>query len=113
MVWHRCALGLGAVALLSVLSCNLPRAPARPPPDPAAISLQPGDLPADFQRCPASGDIGRYLRLLQGTSTAARDEMASGWRELQLNGASVGAVTVLAQQQASCGGRLGSSAARR
>jgi len=36
--------------------------------------------------------------------------MASGWRELQLNGASGGAVTVLAQQQVACGARLGTGA---
>ena len=110
MVWHRCVLGLGALALLSMLSCNVPNASAPPPPDPTAISLQPGDLPADFQRCLASGDIGRYLQFLQRSSTAARDEMASGWRELQLNGASGGAVTVLAQQQAACSARLGTGA---
>ena len=110
VVWHRYALGLGALALLSVLSCNVTSAPAPRQPDPTVISLQTGDLPADFQRCPASGDIGRYLQFLQGTSTAARDELASGWRALQLNGASRAAVTVLAQQQAACGARLGTGA---
>jgi hypothetical protein len=109
VVSHRRVLGLGALALLSVLSCNVTSARAPRQPDPTAISLQPGDLPA-FQRCPASGDIGRYVQFLQGTSTAARDELASGWRALQLNGASRAAVTVLAQQQAACGARLGTGA---
>ena len=95
------------MALLSALSCNGTGPPAGPPPDPAAISLQPGDLPADFQPCPASGNIMRYLQFLGRTSTAGREELASGWRDLQLNGASGAAVTVLTQQQAACGVRLG------
>jgi len=110
MVWHRCVTGVGALALLSLLSCNTTSPPAAPPPDPAAISLQPGDLPDDFQRCPASGDIKRYLQFLERTSAAGRDELASGWRDLQLNGAAGAAVAVLVQQQAACGARLGTGA---
>ena len=110
MVWHRCVIGVGVLALLSVLACNVTGPPAVPQPDPTAISLQPGDLPADFQRCPASGDIMRYQKFLERTSTAGRDELASGWRDLQLNGASGAAVTVLAQQQAACAARLGTGA---
>lgn len=110
MVWHRYVIGVGVLALLSGLACNVAGPPAVPPPDPTAISLQPSDLPADFQRCSASGDIMRYLQFLERTSTAGRDELASGWRDLQLNGASGAAVTVLAQQQAACAARLGTGA---
>ena len=90
MVWRRCVTGVCALALLSLLSCNTTSPPAAPPPDPAAISLQPGDLPDDFQRCPASGDIKRYLQFLERTSATGREELASGWRDLQLNGAKFG-----------------------
>jgi len=110
MVWRRCVTGVCALALLSLLSCDMTSPPAAPPPDPAAISLQPGDLPDDFQRCPASGDIKRYLQFLERTSATGREELASGWRDLQLNGAAGAAVTVLAQQQAACGARLGTGA---
>ena len=105
MRWHRCALGASALTLLLLVACNL--SGAAPPPDPAAISLRPGDLPSELQRCPASGDIGSYLRFLQRTSPPAHDELASTWRDLQQKGASVAAVSVASQQPAACSARVG------
>src|SRR5215472_6937228 len=105
MRWHRSALGASALAWLIFTACDLSGAP--PLPNPSAISLQPGDLPADFQRCRGSGDIDRYLDSLQRSNPAARDELASTWRDLQHHGASVAAIAVVAQQLGACGTRLG------
>ena len=75
-------------------------------PDPAAIGLQSGDLPGEFQRCSSSSEIGSYLRVLQARNQTARDELASAWREVQDYGGSQAAVTVYSQQRAACDARL-------
>ena len=105
MRWHWCVVGATALAWLAFAACDLSGAP--PLPNPSAISLQAGDLPADFQRCPASGDIDRYLTALQRSNPAARDELAPAWRDLQRHGASVAAIAMVVQQLAACGGRVG------
>lgn len=88
-----------------MLGCDLTG--SAPLPDPAAISLQPPDLPTDFQRCAASGEVTGYLRFVGRSNQAARDEMVSSWKDLQREGAAAAAVTVYAQQPAACGDRLG------
>ncbi len=107
---HSWASGAGALILLSLTACDVTG--AAPPPDPAAISLQPGDLPGDFQRCPNAGEISGYLRYLAGTNAAAREELAAAWRDLQRGGASGAAVTVYAEQRVACAARLGAGVGR-
>ena len=105
MRWHRYTLAASALAWLSVAACDSSGPPALP--NPSEISLQPGDLPSDFQRCQASGDIDRYLKVLQHSNPDARDELASAWHDLQHHGASVAAIAVVAQQLPACGTRVG------
>jgi hypothetical protein len=93
----------GALAWLALVGCQVAGAP---PPDPVQIMLQPGDLPADLHRCPASGDLDGYLRSLAG-SPPAHDELVGAWHDLQHAGAQAAALAVYAVQGQACAARLG------
>lgn len=104
MRWHRSGLVASALIGLTLVACDATGAHGQP--DPAAIGLQSGDLPGEFERCSSSGEIGSYLRVLQARNQTARDELASAWREVQDYGGSQAAVTVYSQQRAACDARL-------
>jgi len=94
----------GVLASLAFGACTVAGAPTV---SPAQIGLQHGDLPSELARCPASGDIGGYLRSPQPSSRPAHDELQSAWQDLQRHGATQAAVTVYAAQSAACTARLG------
>jgi hypothetical protein len=96
-----------ALACLTLVSCEVGGAP---PVDPAHVALQPGDLPADLLRCPASGDLSAFARSLQGPDPAASQELVGAWHDLQHHGAAQAAVTVYAAQAATCAARVGTGA---
>jgi len=93
------------LAILALGACQAPG--AVPPPDPARIGLQPGDLPPDLKRCPASGDVDAYLRFLQSRNPQSHDELAAAWRDARSYGGQQAAVAVYADQAPACLARLG------
>ncbi len=96
----------GALAWLVLLACS---GAGAPPPDPARIGLQAGDLPQGLQRCAGSGQIDGYLRALQAhpDGRAAHDELAAAWTDLGHRGADAAAVSVFAALPVACRARLG------
>ena len=101
----RIAAVIGALAGLALMACE--GAGMLPPPDPVRVSLQQGDVPAEFGRCPGSGAVDGYLRELRSAGPAAHDELQAAWRDAQSRGAAAGAVSVYASQPAACTARLG------
>jgi hypothetical protein len=93
-----------ALAWLALVACEGTGPPSVPP---AQIGLQRGDLPPTLMRCPASGDIGAYLRSPKPNHQPAHDELLSAWQDLLRHGATRAAVTVYAAQQPACAARLG------
>jgi hypothetical protein len=93
-----------AVTWLALVACESTGAPSVPP---VQIGLQQGDLPATLQRCPASGDIGAYLRTPKPNQQPAHDELLTAWQDLQHHGAARASVTVYAAAPTACAARLG------
>ena len=100
----RALVAAGALAWLALVGCTVAGAPTV---SPAQIGLQQGDLPSELARCPASGEIGGYLRSPQPSNRPAHDELQSAWQDLQRHGATQAAVTVYAAEPAACAARLG------
>ena len=100
----KATLAVVALAWLALTACSGTGPPSIPP---AQIGLQQGDLPVTLQRCPASGDIGTYLRSPQPTDVQAHDELQTAWQDLQSRGAVRAALTVYAAQPTACSARLG------
>jgi hypothetical protein len=101
---RKAAVAAAALVWLALTACSGTGTPTVPP---AQIGLQQGDLPVNLQRCPASGDIGTYLRSPQPADVPAHDELQAAWQELQRRGAVRAALTVYAAQPVACSARLG------
>src|SRR5919199_97471 len=81
-------------------------------PRPEQVGLQPGDVPTDLRRCPASGPIDRYLGDLKGKAPGAYRTVQDAWHQLQGEGATAAAVTVLGNMDAACRAELGAAPGR-
>jgi hypothetical protein len=69
--------------------------------------LRKTDLPPDLAECPGSGEIGRYLQLLEVGGSPSYEVMAKQWLSLRDLGAQAGWVSSLSKDPADCDARLG------
>ena len=79
---------------------------------PEQVGLQPGDVPTDVRRCPASGPIDRYLGDLKGKAPGAYRTVQDAWHQLQGEGATGAAVTVFGALEGACRAELGGAPGR-
>lgn len=95
---------LAGVAL-TALSCA--GVPGIAEPEPASISIQAGDLPADLLRCPQSGAIEQFLANERGRDDVEYQQTQQAWRDMQAAGATDASEQVFADGRNHCAGLFG------
>ena len=84
-----------------------PAAAAPVPEDPSEVSLRKADLPPGLAECPGSGEIGRYLQLLEVGGSPSYEVTDKQWLSLRDRGAQAGWVSSFSKDPADCDARLG------
>jgi hypothetical protein len=84
-----------------------PSAASLAPQDPREVGLRKDDLPSALVQCLNSGDINRYLQLLQQSGSPSYEVTANQWSSLRNRGAQAGSVSTFTTDPADCDARLG------
>jgi hypothetical protein len=77
--------------------------------EPTAAVLQSTDIPAGLNACLGSGPIDVYLTTLAQADAALAARVGEQWQQLQVAGATAGAVSVFTASLAACKAELGST----
>ena len=77
--------------------------------EPTAAVLQSSDIPAGLSACLGSGAIDLYITNLATTDSVLAARVGEQWQQLQVAGATAGAVSVFTASPAACNAELGST----
>ena len=76
---------------------------------PTAAVLQSTDVPAGLSACSGSGPIDVYITNLAATDAALAARVGQQWQQLQVAGATAGAISVFTASPAACNAELGTT----
>jgi hypothetical protein len=92
----------GLAVLLTLFACR--GNPLSPPTGPmvSSVSVQPGDLPSDMNKCDQSGDIKRFLNRSQTKNPDAYTSAKTDWNSAQKQGATAAYIAFYTDSRARC-----------
>ena len=98
--------------LISSCQNTAPQAAVSPSPTPTPhatptdVILQPSDVPAGLSPCLGSGPMDVYITTLEHADATLGARVATQWQQLQVAGATAGAVSLFTSAPAACNAEL-------